>query len=70
MKNRAIGRDVVSEWEDNIIFDADDPDFCSASPNDENVLSTKTLTLMAQPPIVRCTDNSNNKLNVLTMKGK
>lgn len=26
-----LGRSIVSEWEDNVLFDADDPDFASSS---------------------------------------
>nr|XP_014086554.1 protein pinocchio isoform X2 [Bactrocera oleae]XP_036225490.1 protein pinocchio isoform X2 [Bactrocera oleae]XP_036225491.1 protein pinocchio isoform X2 [Bactrocera oleae] len=72
MKSRPTGSDgVVSEWEDNIVFDADDPDFYSASPGSENqqiVLSTRALTLMAQAPIIGCLDNSNNRLNAVNIK--
>ncbi|XP_011178423.1 protein pinocchio isoform X1 [Zeugodacus cucurbitae] len=68
MKNRPTGNgNGVSEWEANVTFDADDPDFCSASSGVENALSTRTDTLIAHPLIVEYTDNS-SKLNSLNMK--
>lgn len=39
MKNRPTTSNIVSEWEDSVLFDADDPDFCNLNPNETNVLN-------------------------------
>lgn len=51
---RNILSSVVSEWEDNVLFDADDPDFAKSTTNTVNVTSSNNLHV----------------LNALMLKGK
>ncbi|XP_004526606.1 protein pinocchio isoform X1 [Ceratitis capitata] len=67
MKNQPVPS-VVTEWEDSVLFDADDPDFCDISPNVQNVLTSSTIAIMTQPQIFGSTSHSNHGLNVLSVK--
>ncbi|XP_017481477.1 PREDICTED: protein pinocchio isoform X2 [Rhagoletis zephyria] len=70
MKNRPISNGaMVTEWEDNVLFDADDPDFCGMSSNVANVFNTTaTANIMAQPPILVSATGANDSLNALNVK--
>ncbi|XP_065358030.1 protein pinocchio isoform X1 [Calliphora vicina] len=61
MKNRPTTSNIVSEWEDSVLFDADDPDFCNINPNETNVLNNISVVesvgdsnniFMPPPPIL------------------
>lgn len=43
---RNILSSVVSEWEDNVLFDADDPDFAKSSTNIANLGATANLNVL------------------------
>ncbi|XP_053960294.1 protein pinocchio isoform X1 [Anastrepha ludens] len=74
MKNRHIlNRTMVTEWEDNILFDADDPDFCGISPSIGNVFNTSAATVTAAtivvpPPVFKTAATTNGSLNALNVK--
>ncbi|XP_067625069.1 protein pinocchio [Eurosta solidaginis] len=74
MKTRPISNvSVVTEWEDNVLFDADDPDFCGISPNVGNVLNTNGMTVssanIVAPPSGLVTGSATNvSLNALNVK--
>lgn len=73
MKNRPTASNIVSEWEDNVLFDADDPDFCGATSNANNVLANSvgvesinsTNIFIPPPPILDSISN-----NSFSFKGK
>jgi hypothetical protein len=44
---KSDGMHIVSEWEDNIVFDSDDPDFCNGPPQ-QPIRQTTTLTTSLQ----------------------
>lgn len=60
MKNRPTASNIVSEWEDNVSFDADDPDFCGETSNVNHVLTNSvgvedmnsTKIFIPAPPIL------------------
>jgi len=43
---RNILSSVVSEWEDNVLFDADDPDFAKSSTNIANLGAAANLNVL------------------------
>ncbi|XP_055916031.1 protein pinocchio isoform X1 [Eupeodes corollae] len=54
MKNRPGGNNIVTEWEDNILFDPDDPDFCNQTQNPPPIFKVTTNMSIAsvhQPQI-------------------
>uniref|UniRef100_A0A1A9Z5X7 Uncharacterized protein n=1 Tax=Glossina pallidipes TaxID=7398 RepID=A0A1A9Z5X7_GLOPL len=64
MKNRPVTSNIVSEWEDSVVFDSDDPDFCNvlagAVVNGNPVNGTSTGTIrMPPPPLLDALSNSN-----------
>ena len=73
MKNRPTATNIVSEWEANVLFDADDPDFCGATSSTNNVLPNSvdvesinsTNIFIPPPPILDSISN-----NSFSFKGK
>uniref|UniRef100_A0A1B0BDS4 Uncharacterized protein n=1 Tax=Glossina palpalis gambiensis TaxID=67801 RepID=A0A1B0BDS4_9MUSC len=64
MKNRPVTSNIVSEWEDSVVFDSDDPDFCNvlagAVVNGNPVNGTSSGTIrMPPPPLLDALSNSN-----------
>lgn len=43
---RNILSSVVSEWEDNVLFDADDPDFAKSNTNVASLATTANLNVL------------------------
>ncbi|XP_005181677.2 protein pinocchio isoform X1 [Musca domestica] len=72
MKSRPISAssNIVTEWEDSVLFDADDPDFCNVNPNVNNVLNNSGNTAAAglmlppppPPPLLGAISNGNGGL--------
>uniref|UniRef100_A0A2M4C469 Uncharacterized protein n=1 Tax=Anopheles marajoara TaxID=58244 RepID=A0A2M4C469_9DIPT len=52
----AVPRHIVTEWEDNVLFDADDPDFCSTTSMNRSIgggpasIVKLAAATVAQPP--------------------
>ncbi|XP_035781423.1 protein pinocchio-like isoform X2 [Anopheles albimanus] len=48
----AVPRHIVTEWEDNVLFDADDPDFCSTTSVNRSIGGgpPSIVKLATQPP--------------------
>lgn len=60
---RSDGR-TVSEWEDSVLFDADDPDFSNLTANGNGILNSN-------PPLVATSATERlQMLNTLMRKGK
>lgn len=85
MKNRPVTANsgLVSEWEDGVLFDADDPDFCNVNPNVSNVLNggatgdssannaTSSIIMPPPPPLIGAiSSGSHTMMSSFNFKGK
>lgn len=85
MKNRPVTANsgLVSEWEDGVLFDADDPDFCNVNSNVSNVLNggatgdssannaTSSIIMPPPPPLIGAiSSGSHTMMSSFNFKGK